>query len=508
MCTPRRFQPKTFKHSGVGTANHVDEAHRATPNTGQRVRRGGTTAPPLAGWAPKASAEAERRAAGSADGDAEVEATHDNEEKRTWKVRTQVEVEAEADREARARAKVQAGLKAQLEAGKRVAQPSPRPTQNPTTQPTPVAGALSDPSAGAVDPEPKAEAAPKPNRQQLKAAQKLLAEADRKRPPGYAVQASLPDAVVEVTVRIRGGQFLLRPDDDLNSVAAGILGRAQKFTGVRIGAVNVMSNHLSLLVAVKSPEQLAAFTNRAMGQLADRVGRLRGMRMRIWGRRNRSIVVDPNTADVTARLKYCMANGTKENLVAHPSQWPGLNSARVFVLGELMKGKWTDYSAWGQAKRRDPDAPESAFQTEYEVVHSKMPGLDHLSDEDYQALMCRLCDEASNEAKATRQSDGLPEPGDPQRLTKIPFEHFPDEVSVSPAPAVHAHDPERQRQYRAEVKAYREHLRAVRQGLADFLSSNGLDLAGEGIPPTGWRPVDPSMVVPPVRIELTQAASS
>ena len=180
----------------------------------------------------------------------------------------------------------------------------------------------------------------------------------------------------------------------------------------------------------------------------------------------------------------------------------------MFVLGERMKGKWTDYSAWGQAGRRDPDAPESAFQYDYEVVHSKMPGLDHLSDEAYVALMASMCNEAAEEAAAVRQRDGLPEPGDPQRLTKIPFGHFPDDLSVSPAPAVHAHDPERQRLYRAEVKAYQEHLRAVRQGLVDHLTSKGLDLAGEGIPPTGWRPVDPSMVVPPVGIQLTQAATS
>ena len=112
-----------------------------------------------------------------------------------------------------------------------------------------------------------------------------------------------------------------------------------------------------------------------------------------------------------ARLKYCLANGTKEHLVAHPSQWPGVHSAKVFCKSERMVGKWTDYTALAAARKRDPNVPESDFQTEYEVVHSKMPSLDHLSDEDYRALMVSWCDEAATDAAAVREAGGLPEPG-------------------------------------------------------------------------------------------------
>jgi hypothetical protein len=226
------------------------------------------------------------------------------------------------------------------------------------------------------------------------------------------------------------------------------------------------------------------------------------MRMRIWGRRNRSIVVDATTTDVCDRLKYCMANGTKEQLVTHPARWPGINSARVFVLGERMVGKWTDFTALGRARRRDPDVSVCDFQIEYEVIHSKMPGLDHLSDEDYRALMACLCDEAAEEARQVRQAEGLAEPGAPNRLTEVPFEHIPDHIARSPAPAIHAHDPARQREFRAQLKQYREHLRAVRLGLTEHLERQGALLSGSGIPPTGWRPVDPSLLVSPIGIRL------
>jgi hypothetical protein len=339
-------------------------------------------------------------------------------------------------------------------------------------------------------------------RKEAQALGALKAQFEAAMPAGHAVRAEGELTVVEITARVRGGQFLMRPDNKLNEVAAGVIGRSQAKTGVRIGAVNLMSNCLAMVLAVRDPQQAADFTNLVFGQLADRVGRLRGLRGRMWSRRNRSIVVDGNPTDVGKCLKYSLSNGVKENLVAHPSEWPGLQSARLFVLGEPMVGKWTNYTAWGAAKRRDPHAPESDFQTEYEVVHSKMPCFEHMSDEAYRQMICGWCDEAAEEAAAVRAKDGLPAPGSPQRVTQVPFEHIPDGVSRSPAPAVHAHDPARRKQYRQRARAYREHLRAVRQCLADHASKAGFDLQGQGIPVTGWRPVDPATISPPPNVRL------
>ena len=215
------------------------------------------------------------------------------------------------------------------------------------------------------------------------------------------------------------------------------------------------------------------------------------------GRRNRSIVVDGNAADVGKCLKYCLSNGTKEHLVAHPSQWPGVHSARVFVLGERMVGTWTDYTAWGAAKRRDPAAPEADFQIEYEVVHSKMPCFEHMTDEAHLEMLRGWCDEAATEAAAERARRGLPPPGDPERLTKVSFEHIPDEVSRSPAPAVHAHDPARQKLFRQLSRVFREQQQAAREALAAHALQSGLDPGDEGIPATGWRPIDPATVEAP-----------
>ena len=121
--------------------------------------------------------------------------------------------------------------------------------------------------------------------------------------------------------------------------------------------------------------------------------------------------------------------------------------------------------------------------------------------------MVSWCDEAATDATAVRRAGGLPEPGAPERLTRVSFEHVPESIERSIAPCVHAHDPARRKLYRQLVRDYREHLRGVRQRLTAFLAEHGLDLPGQAISPNGWRPVDPATVVPPPAIRLPEASA-
>jgi hypothetical protein len=50
-------------------------------------------------------------------------------------------------------------------------------------------------------------------------------------------------ALVEVTCRTLQGGLLLRPSPELNDIAAGVLGRAQRLYPVEIMALSLLSNH-------------------------------------------------------------------------------------------------------------------------------------------------------------------------------------------------------------------------------------------------------------------------
>jgi hypothetical protein len=64
-------------------------------------------------------------------------------------------------------------------------------------------------------------------------------------------------ALVEVTCRTLQGRPLLRPSPELNDIAAGILGRAQRLYPVDLVAFVLVSNHYHLILWVEDAKRLA-----------------------------------------------------------------------------------------------------------------------------------------------------------------------------------------------------------------------------------------------------------
>src|SRR5436309_14810997 len=106
----------------------------------------------------------------------------------------------------------------------------------------------------------------------------------------------IPDggALVEVTCRVLQGSLLLRPSPELNDIAAGILGGAQRLYPVDIVAFVPVSNHYHLILRVKDAKRLAR-----------EVGRLTGWTGKLWERRYQAIVISEKTTGYSAHaLNY------------------------------------------------------------------------------------------------------------------------------------------------------------------------------------------------------------
>ena len=69
----------------------------------------------------------------------------------------------------------------------------------------------------------------------------------------------IPDggALVEVTCRTLHGRLLLRPSPELNDIAAGVLGRAQRLYPVELICYSVSSNHYHLILWTETAKRLA-----------------------------------------------------------------------------------------------------------------------------------------------------------------------------------------------------------------------------------------------------------
>jgi hypothetical protein len=89
-------------------------------------------------------------------------------------------------------------------------------------------------------------------------------------------------ALVEVTCRTLQGRLLLRPSPELNDIAAGVLGRAQRLYPVDLVAFSPLSNHYHMIVRAESAKRLARFVGYFNSNLAREVSRLTGWTGKIW----------------------------------------------------------------------------------------------------------------------------------------------------------------------------------------------------------------------------------
>jgi len=249
----------------------------------------------------------------------------------------------------------------------------------------------------------------------------------------------IPDggALVEVTCRTLHGRLLLRPSLELNDIAAGILGRAQRLYPVDIMAFVPLSNHYHLLLWAESAKRLADFAGYFNSNLAREVGRLTGWTGKIWERRYQAILISDEEEAQVARLKYVLSHGVKENLVARLRDWPGLHCVRQLVDGEPLAGTWYDRTQQYLARRKGEDADPLQHTTPEAVTFSPLPCWEHLSPEAYRERVGKIAAEIEEEAAAARKRTGAEPFGAAKILAQDPWTR-PERVKKSPAPLLHA----------------------------------------------------------------------
>ena len=245
-------------------------------------------------------------------------------------------------------------------------------------------------------------------------------------------------ALVEVTCRTLQGRLLLRPDPELNDIAAGILGRAQRLYPVQIVGYVVASNHYHLLIWAESAQRLSRFAGYFNSNLAREISRKTRWTGKIWDRRYQAIVVSNEEEAQVERLRYLLSHGVKEGLVEGVRDWPGLHCVRQIVDGEPLTGTWYDRTQEYTARRLRGENPDSLqFTTRETVTLSPLPCWKHLSPEAYRQRVTNLAAEIDDEAAATRKRTGAKPLGRATILAQDPVSR-PKRLKKSPAPLFHA----------------------------------------------------------------------
>ena len=274
-------------------------------------------------------------------------------------------------------------------------------------------------------------------------------------------------ALVEVTCRTIQGRPLLRPSQQLNDIILGVLGRAQERYPLEIVSFSFLSSHFHLLVWTPDARQLSLFMGYFNGNLARKVSRLTGWTDRLWSRRYQAILISHEEAAQVDRLRYILANGVKENLVARVEEWPGVHSAHALLTGEPIEGTWYDRTL-ARALRLQKKTPEPGqIEIRQTVVLSPLPCWRHLTPEAYRARVAELIHQIEETAAAERAKKGV-EPLGVKKILEQDPETRPETLDRSPAPFVHAATRAIRKELREAygwfLAAYREAADKLRKG--------------------------------------------
>ena len=152
------------------------------------------------------------------------------------------------------------------------------------------------------------------------------------------------------------GRFFLTPKPGIRSLCAGVVGKAQeRYPWVRLYAYAFMSNHVHFMLSGTSAD-IANFMAFVKREVSRRIGIKYSIKGPKWKSRYTSTAL-PTAQSREQCLKYILAQGVKENLVAHPFDWPGLHCAKALCTGQQEQGQWLDSTAYNRKRREQSRRP-------------------------------------------------------------------------------------------------------------------------------------------------------
>ena len=230
----------------------------------------------------------------------------------------------------------------------------------------------------------------------------------------------------------------------------------------------VMSNHTHYLVTPKAGSQLSDFMQFVQTNLSKEIGDLVGWEGKLWQRRFQSIAVSEEDDAQIGRLRYLLAHGVKEDLVARVRDWPGLGSAEALIEGEVLEGVWYDRTELSKRRRRGEKASLEDVAEAETLVLSPLPCWRGLPDEEVRENVAVLVAAIDREAAERRRAEGTGVLG-PRKVRRRDPHCRPESFEPTPAPRFHTVTTEAWNElrdaYNEFAARFREAAELLRQGV-------------------------------------------
>ncbi len=242
-----------------------------------------------------------------------------------------------------------------------------------------------------------------------------------------------PNVPYHVISRAFQGRFLFVPDNQLNDIIKGVIGRAQTmYPCIKLYGIAVFCNHMHVMMQ-GPPSEFAAFLRYVKSEISRRWGFEIDWPSTMWHRYLATAL--PTANSQMTCFTYILAHGVKEGLTERPEQWPGVHSAVALLSGEPLAGHWLDATRYGnlrnkEKKRAERDAEldrltrealaagepppkrprrrkarpvcKEDHLTRYEVVHTPLPAWHGLSEDDRCRRVAELVEGIVEEGRRLR----------------------------------------------------------------------------------------------------------
>ncbi len=174
-------------------------------------------------------------------------------------------------------------------------------------------------------------------------------------------------------MRTDASRLYLRPSLQLNALILGTLGRALATYRVALHAFVFLSNHWHALATAMDAGALSRFVRDVHSGVGRAAQRVNGIDGKVWQGKHASYIPVLDDEAQLQRLRYLLAHGTKEGLVASPLLWPGLTSARVLAGKEILAGTWVDRQKLWDLRRSSKTPDPTKYEIRYPIELVPLP---------------------------------------------------------------------------------------------------------------------------------------
>lgn len=209
-----------------------------------------------------------------------------------------------------------------------------------------------------------------------------------------------------ITTRTENSRLWFLHNQALEDEILGALARYQSIHGVILYSFVLQGNHdhiaSSFPCANRAPfmRDLNAQIARLAKRFIPEVGR-----GKFWERRYANQEL-PRPEDIEEYFFYCALQAVQSGLAEHPRDYGGYNSFEDAVNGVEREYIATDWTRYMNAKRWNPDVDITRYQTKYKLTYSRLPGYEHLSQDEYRVLMYQKLEERRRKIVEERRRAG------------------------------------------------------------------------------------------------------